>query len=86
MKKLINAIVEAVKNLKGSGVSLILLGFLILIVVILCFALSIGFWMLVAALPIWIGSLIFPYTFKWIYALFAGVILTVFSMLLPSKE
>lgn len=86
MKKIIEKITEAVKNFKGSGVSLILLGLLILIIVILCFALSIGFWTLVAALPIWIGSLIFPYTFKWIYALFAGVILTVFSMFLPSKE
>ena len=65
---------------------IILLVILIPIIVVLCFAVSIGFWTLIAALPIWIGSLIFPYTFKWIYALFAGIILTVFNMLLPNKE
>jgi len=79
-------IIEAIKNSKKNNVPVILLVILIPIIIILCFALSIGFWTLVAALPIWIGSLIFPYTFKWIYALFAGVVLTVFSMLLPSKE
>ena len=79
-------IIEAVKNLKEDGTPFILLIILFPILVILCFAVSIGFWTLVAALPIWIGSFIFPYAFKWIYALFAGIIITVFNMLLPSKD
>ncbi len=77
---------NAFETLKEKGMPIILICIILPIIFLICFAISIGFWTLVAALPIWIGSLIFSYTFKWIYALFAGVILAVFKMFLPSKE
>ena len=79
-------IIYAGKNLKAKGEPVFLICIVLLILTVIVFALSIGFWMLVAALPIWIGTFIFPYTFKWVYALLAGICLWIVSILVPSNK
>lgn len=66
------------KKTIGGG---ILIALCTILIILACIAISIGIWTLAAALPIMIGSLIFPYTFKWIYALAAGTVIWFLSLI-----
>ena len=73
--------ISMIETLRENGVPMILIYIFCAIFLAIGVAIGVGIWVLIAAVPIWIGSFIFPYTFKWIYALFAGVCLSILSML-----
>lgn len=66
------------KKTVGRG---ILITLCTILIILACIAISIGIWTLAAALPIMIGSLIFPYSFKWIYALAVGTVIWFLSLI-----
>jgi hypothetical protein len=79
-------IFSTIEILREDGVPMPLIIIFCLVFMAIGFVIGVGIWVLIAALPIWIGTFIFPYTFKWTYALFAGVCLTIIHMVIcPSS-
>lgn len=53
----------------------------IILTIIATIALNFLFYFLLSALGIWVASLCFNFTFKWIYAVGAGIVLMILSSL-----
>ena len=66
-----------IETLRENGMPMPLIIIFCVIFMAIGFVIGVGIWVLIAAVPIWIGTFIFPYTFKWIYAVFAGVCLAI---------
>lgn len=52
-----------------------------ILAIIVAITLSFLFYFLLSALGIWVASLCFGFTFKWIYAVGAGIVLMILSNL-----
>lgn len=57
-----------------------------ILVVIVATILNFLFYFLLSALGIWVISLCFGFTFKWIYAVGAGIVLMILSSLFSSSK
>lgn len=77
---------ESLEELRDMGCPLLVLILIVLICLGLAVVIGIGFWTLIAAIPIAVGALIFPYSFSWTYALFGGVCIWVLRCIFGGKS